>query len=260
MKLTKILLASSAAMALSGAALLVSNQAQAATSLGVVQTTDPATLVYSQPKPSKETIKKTLKQGTNWKYFVKKTVNGQTWYNLGGDQWVLGAQLKEVSANSQTSSNIESESNDLTGVAIVTYKTPIVVWATPGANPTKRYLPRNSAWKYFKVVTTKDGQNWYNLGGNQWTPQKYVNYGQDPHIDHIAPVIPKGTVATVSKGGARVYVGQYTPNEKATNRILPAGSRWKVFDSKNYGVLMYNVGGNQWIRADQVSLNKSLAY
>ncbi|MCH3990330.1 MAG: SLAP domain-containing protein [Lactobacillus sp.] len=260
MKFTKTLLASSAALALSGAAFAISNQAQAATSLGVVQTTDPATLVYSQPKPSKDTIKKTLKQGTSWKYFIKQNINGETWYNLGGSQWVMGSQLKEVLGNSQSSSKVESVSKDLQGVATVTYRTPIVVWAEPGAHPTGRYLPRNSSWKYFKVVTTTDGESWYNLGGNQWIPERYVNYNQDPHIGHVAPVIPKGTVATVSRGGARVYVGGGTPNETATKRVLPAGSRWKVFDSKNYGVLMFNVGGNQWIRADQVSVNKHLNY
>ena len=31
-----------------------------------------------------------LKHGTRWKIFKRVNVNGKTWYNLGGNQWILG--------------------------------------------------------------------------------------------------------------------------------------------------------------------------
>lgn len=33
---------------------------------------------------------RTLDKGTEWRYFDKEEVNGTTWYNLGGDQWISG--------------------------------------------------------------------------------------------------------------------------------------------------------------------------
>ena len=32
-----------------------------------------------------------LPHGTSWKFYKKVTVNGKTWYNLGGNQWIDGA-------------------------------------------------------------------------------------------------------------------------------------------------------------------------
>ncbi|WP_245953348.1 SLAP domain-containing protein [Lactobacillus rodentium] len=32
-----------------------------------------------------------LPHGTRWKFYKKVTVNGKTWYNLGGNQWIDGA-------------------------------------------------------------------------------------------------------------------------------------------------------------------------
>lgn len=31
-----------------------------------------------------------LKHGTRWAVFKAKKINGQTYYNLGGDQWLQG--------------------------------------------------------------------------------------------------------------------------------------------------------------------------
>lgn len=228
-----------------------STQPAKAAQLGVVRAVAKATMIFSSPT-AKQSENQSLAPGSAWKYFKVEKVNGETWYNLGGNQWVEGSQVNVVD---NTQPVVTHVSNDLHGVATVTYRTPIVVWARPGAEPTKRYLPRFSAWKYFKVATTEDGENWYNLGGSQWIPQKYVDYGQDPHIAHFTPVIRKGAVATVGRGGARIYRGKGTPAYAATGRVLPAGSRWRVFDDINYGVLMYNLGGQQWVRADQVSLS-----
>ncbi|MFD1671033.1 glucosaminidase domain-containing protein [Agrilactobacillus yilanensis] len=33
---------------------------------------------------------RTLAKGTDWRYFETKDVNGTTWYNLGGNQWISG--------------------------------------------------------------------------------------------------------------------------------------------------------------------------
>jgi|GEM_PF-1808514 len=41
-------------------------------------------------KPAADVTSKKLAHGTSWKVFAKTTVNGTTWYNLGGNQWISG--------------------------------------------------------------------------------------------------------------------------------------------------------------------------
>lgn len=152
-----------------------------------------------------------------------------------------------------------TQTYQLQGIATVTYHTPIVVWSHPGQHPIHKYLPTHSSWRYFKVVQTADGESWYNLGGNQWIPSKYVNFNQDPAIGHKAPVVSNRSVATITAArGARIYRNVSVAGGTkavATNRILHHGSRWKIFATINNGVPAYNLGGNQWVYATDVSVN-----
>lgn len=124
-------------------------------------------------QPGAKPLGKYLKPGTSWKYFGKTTVNGETWYNLGGNQW-LPLRYLYVSGAQPTQSQIDKELAQRTsGTVVVAYATPIVVWGQPGAKPTKKYLRNKTAWHFFKK-TEVNGTTWYNLGGNQWVPSTYV--------------------------------------------------------------------------------------
>lgn len=50
------------------------------------------TKVFTAPDATGTDTGRTLKSGTQWQYFNSRTVNGVTWYNLGGAQWVTNAQ------------------------------------------------------------------------------------------------------------------------------------------------------------------------
>lgn len=45
-------------------------------------------------KPGSNPLGKYLKTGTNWKFYGKTEYKGQTWYNLGGNQWVPAQYIK----------------------------------------------------------------------------------------------------------------------------------------------------------------------
>lgn len=47
--------------------------------------------VWNSPNAGKAATGQVLKHGTAWKVTGTKTVNGKTWYNLGGAQWIDGS-------------------------------------------------------------------------------------------------------------------------------------------------------------------------
>ncbi|MCH4171629.1 MAG: SLAP domain-containing protein [Lactobacillus sp.] len=63
---------------------------QAPTGTGIVKVNNSATL-YSNAGSGN--TGRTLDKNTEWRYFETQDVNGTTWYNLGGDQWVSGGQV-----------------------------------------------------------------------------------------------------------------------------------------------------------------------
>lgn len=198
--------------------------------------------VYSQPSLETPTSQ-TLPNGSRWKAFESLVRGGINWLKLGTNQYVRGFEISPDFSTASSTSKPQVKISSEVGTAKVTYKTPIVVWANPGSHPLGRYLPIGSNWKFFKIAEVNE-ENWLNLGGNQWIPQKYVTLGQDPRIGFYIPIVKRGATAKITNPqGAKLYnrAGKYL------KRVLPYGSNWKVFSSYNDGVAMLNVGGNQWI-------------
>lgn len=124
-----------------------------------------------------------LAQGTRWKVSYKTYVNGEWWYNLGGNQFVPSKYVyvtgfSSIPARNNANSSHTSISGTTTYHAVgQIHYVPgygIMVWGQPGKNMLKRYLPHGSKWKIYKRATV-NGHVWYNLGGNQWIDSTYVN-------------------------------------------------------------------------------------
>lgn len=132
-------------------------------------------------KPGQGVIKgKYLPHGSAWKTYGYTYVNGRKWYNLGGNQWIdsqyAGAHPADKVAQAiKPKASIKSSMTKIKGIAKINYLPGygIVVWGQPGAKPLKKYLPTGSSWKVFGM-TWHQGEAWYNLGGNQWIPAKYL--------------------------------------------------------------------------------------
>lgn len=158
-----------------------------------------------------------------------------------------------------------STSNAGSPIATVQYNGSIVLWGTPGAKPLDRYLPHGSNWKVLGK-TQYNGEWWYNLGGDQWIPGKYVSvtgFSSIPSKNVTSSTTSSsnkpatGTQSTENfRGVGRVnYVPGYgimiwkNPASGALNRYLPTGSRWQVYKKTTMpnGSVWYNLGGDQWI-------------
>lgn len=215
-----------------------------------------------------------LAHGTSWKVSGVTTVNGETWYNLGGKQWVSGkyAQLTGTQVNKPTNPSTESKPTDndnkagmvlTNSVLKVTNPNGIQVWNSPDAGNklTGQKLAPNTSWKSFAQYN--NGILWLKLGANQWVKGYEATLGENnkpstPNkpIDNpntSGKILVKKIVEINYKPGYGIAVWSSPNNGHAIKgKYLPHGSRWKVSAMLNNGFLWYQVGTNQWIQAQYV--------
>lgn len=132
-------------------------------------------------KPGKGLIRgKYLPHASAWRSYGYAFVNGHKWINLGGSQWIDASYVSPtpIARTTKKSSSIKHENYHMTklsGVVKINYLPGygVLVWGRPGAKPSQKYLPTGTAWKVFGL-TWHNGEAWYNLGGQQWVPAKYL--------------------------------------------------------------------------------------
>lgn len=108
-----------------------------------------------------------LAHGSSWKVTGQTTDNGQTWYNLGGNQWVSGQYLKSTPPLPETPLNTVGTVNYVPGYSIA-------IWDSYRSDHqfTGKKLAHGTSWRVYKQVIN-NGVPWYNLGGNQWIDGTY---------------------------------------------------------------------------------------
>lgn len=158
--------------------------------------------VYDSPFKGQQPTGKTLKNGSYWKVFQQAsdgTVNGHTWFGLGGSQWVDGDNLTfdksgdfttDIASNKAVGQgtvgtdldNVQSKRHivNVSGVGTISYagKGKVALWDSPFApnKITGKYLANGSAYKVFQQATDEKGHIWYGLGGSQWIDSSYLTF------------------------------------------------------------------------------------
>lgn len=119
--------------------------------------------------PGQNPLSKKLAHGTSWLVFAKTTVNGQTWYNLGGDQWISGQYAYPIGTNSSTEVMKKKvvTINYVPGYGISVWTSPYSGKKIPG-----KILKHGTKWQTYGSVDK--GELWYDLGGNQWIQARYT--------------------------------------------------------------------------------------
>lgn len=137
--------------------------------------------VWTSPKDGKVITNKILKHGSSWKLFGKTSVNGQIWYNVGGNQWIQAKYTTLTSTNNKkpVNNDVFAERNRtiivINRIAKINYKPGygIAVWTSPTSGKTTgQYLPTGSRWKVSAMVN--NGILWYQVGTNQWIKAMYT--------------------------------------------------------------------------------------
>lgn len=125
-----------------------------------------------------------LPKESSWKITGKKEVKGKTWYRLGKTKWIQATGIKVNNLKKITVSQAPTKKKvtkekvaypvyKSTGVVTINSKPNygVPVYTEPGQKATTRILDNGTNWKFFKIAVI-NGEKWYNLGGNQWIPEK----------------------------------------------------------------------------------------
>ena len=219
-------------------------------------------------------IVKYVNKNTKWNFFKTANINGNTWYNLGGNQWVDGRYaIKNIStgtpSNQPIISNAKIENINSSINIQYTGKGQVAVWNGYGNNKKiVKYVPKNSSWKAYQVVTLADNSQWYNLGGNQWVSSKYAvetNKVVNKPAPSLSNTNTNWTINNVNNnvkinytGKGQVAVWDGYGNNKKIVKYVPKNSSWKVLKeaTPQNGYVWYNLGGDQWITSEFTNAQK----
>ncbi|MHA3067027.1 SLAP domain-containing protein [Lacticaseibacillus saniviri] len=129
---------------------------------------------------------KYLPAGTRWKSNATKTINGVQFNNLGGNQWVVSADVDtQAVAPQQTANEVVSKyASDSRTVGVVNYVPGYGIALWDSSQVGRHFVPGRklahlSAWVVSAKETDANGNVYYKLGTNQWIEGKYLVLNHD---------------------------------------------------------------------------------
>ncbi|MCD2255183.1 3D domain-containing protein [Lactobacillus sp. CC-MHH1034] len=213
--------------------------ADANTSISAVYYASATTQVFSAPNGTQTA--QTLPTGSAWKVTNKTVVNGQTWLQVGGTEWVTDQTMPENPVPTATD-----------GVMYVTGQWGAAVYNSPYSNHqnTGRVLEKNSGWKVTQKVDV-DGATWYQVGGDAWI------WGGD--LSDQQPVVQApGRVMNATAYDPRV-LGNYTfgyDTVAANLSVFPRGTKLRITfangTTKDY--VVRDTGGFAYANPNQIDI------
>lgn len=131
------------------------------------------------------------------------------------------------------------------------------VYSDPNfTNNTGRVLPMGSNWKGFAIVSDAAGNPvGFNVGGQQYVKFSQAAFAYATGTEHKSE--PVSGVFKINVPGHPTWGTAFYTDYLQVKGVLRGGSKWRVYARKTLsdGKQYYNLGGNQWIRADYGSLN-----
>jgi hypothetical protein len=207
-------------------------------------------MVASDPA-SANTTGRLLPAGSHWKVFGTTTINGVSWYNLGGQQWVLAREVAKgysyTATRGSATDGTRYPNESKVSLTLTAGPNGAQIFTAPNNyTATSRILPAGSHWRAFNIVQDGDA-TWYNLGGDQWVAASEVAKGNS-YIG-VALTGDKGVLKiNYVRGYGIVVWNKYLGGQAIAGKKLQDGSKWKYFGTATFnGRTWYNLGGNQWI-------------
>lgn len=159
--------------------------------------------IWDSPFKGQKQIKQ-LTNGSYWKVFQTAdtgTINGHTWYGLGGSQWVdasfftfsksgdysVDLASAKVVGQGTIGYNLDNAlskrvTSYATGMGTISYvgKGKVALWNSPYEphHITGEYVANGTKWKVSVQATDEKDHVWYQLGINQWIDSSYITFSK----------------------------------------------------------------------------------
>ncbi|KRM25912.1 phage minor structural protein, N-domain protein [Schleiferilactobacillus harbinensis DSM 16991] len=210
--------------------------------------------IWNSPWVSRHVTGSYMANGSAWNAYGKATdESGQTWYNLGGNQWVSAQYVALDKAKDYAYQKVRG-----IGTAKVD-KGKIALWNRPSFNGSiVRMISSGTRWQIYGEASGENNNTWYDLGRSQWIDGQYMDFSAANAVepkpvggDSSSSDTSSDTSDTVwsynSPGVWNTRVKQYTTGNQVT--IYGQGS--------GGGATWYNIGHNEWIQADYLTFGNN---
>lgn len=197
------------------------------------------TPVYSAPNGN--ATGQTLTTGTAWHVSSKKVIDNQSWYEVGGNQWVKGDTF---------STNPVATPADTTMYVVGTYGAAVFNSPYADHQTTGQVLEKNSGWHVSAEVSV-NGETWYEVGGDQWV------WGPDMSADQPITQTP-GITMNATAYDPRV-LGNYTfgyDTVAANLSVFPRGTKLNITfaDGTSKDYVVRDTGGFAYANPNQLDI------
>jgi hypothetical protein len=210
--------------------------------------------IWDSPWVGRHVTGSYMANGSAWNAYGKATdESGQTWYNLGGNQWVSAQYVALDKAKDYAYQKVRG-----IGTAKVD-KGKIALWNRPSFNGSiTRMISSGTRWQIYGEASGGGSSTWYDLGGSQWIDGQYMDFSAANNVepkpvggDSSSSDTSSDTSDTVwsynSPGTWNTRVKQYTTGNQVTiyGQGTAGGATW------------YNIGTNEWLEADYLTFGNN---
>lgn len=193
-------------------------------------------------------IDKFLSDGTLWKVFGNQNINGVSYSNVGGNQWVQSAYLPKYVAPSWDGKTYVTIGY-VPGYGIAVYQEP----GNFATNVSGKFLPNGSCWK---VVGQRqvNGKAWFQVGTDNWVNGDNVVSGpvntnsikqNVPYRSQYTPINAPWGCAVASMAMLVGYEGSVVDMKYALDNLpmypTPGGQLGNVYTGAGFGHVINSV-------------------
>ena len=190
-----------------------------------------AVQVYTLPKGNL-TKEKKLAHGTTLTVLETKKIDGQVWYRIGTNRWIMAATTIKVGELENFKLKRLSKKTKTTATVWVN---KLAIYNNVNGKMTKKHLTRGTKVRIYAIATVNGGE-WYKIGKNKWIPAAGVH-----ELNDFYQVIIKANAVQVYT----LPKGNLTKEKK-----LAHGTTLTVLETKKIdGQVWYRIGTNRWIMA-----------
>ena len=129
-----------------------------------------AVQVYTLPKGNL-TKEKKLVHDTTLTVLETKKIDGQVWYRIGTNRWIMAATTIKVGELENFKLKRLSKKTKTTAIVWVN---KLAIYNNVNGKMTKKHLTRGTKVRIYAIATINSGE-WYKIGKNKWIPAAGVH-------------------------------------------------------------------------------------